>query len=167
MRKAFFDLLWEKMRENKDIYLLVGDLGFGLADSILKDYPERAMSVGASEQAMMDMAVGLAYEGKVPFVYSITTFLLYRPFETIKLYINGEKLNVKLIGSGRNRDYKHDGPSHWSDDAWKLFDMRDDYGNSPFLDNIQAYWPETIKGMTEYVDNMCKSNEPEFLSLTR
>ena len=39
----------------------------------------------------------------------------------IRNYVNYEKIPVKLIGSGRDRDYEHDGISHWSDDAYKLF----------------------------------------------
>lgn len=164
MRKEFANQLYKHMQANKDIWLLTGDLGYGILDKIRDDFPERFINCGAAEQAMMGIAVGLALEGKIPFVYSITTFLLYRPFETIRTQINHEKLNVKLIGSGRDKDYEHDGISHWSDDAWKLFDATHQDG---ILNNIRALFPATKHEIPNIVDNMCKSGKPEFLSLRR
>ena len=69
------------MSANEDIVVLTGDLGYGLWDKIRIDYPDRFWNVGSSEQLMMGMASGMAMDGKIPFVYSITPFLLYRPFE--------------------------------------------------------------------------------------
>lgn len=158
MRKEFFRLLHAYMAGNPDIFFLTGDLGFGLADAIMKDYPDRAINCGASEQAMLDMATGLALEGKIPFVYSITPFLLYRGFETIRTYINHEVLNVKLIGSGRDEDYKHDGFSHDATDIYHFLDGFVSIGN---------HYPDTIQELSSLVDKMCKNQHPEFLSLTR
>ena len=86
MRKHFASLLHEEMSKNKDIYLITGDLGYGLWDKIRDDYPDRFFNVGSSEMAMMGMGIGLAMEGKIPFVYSITPFAIYRPFEMIRNY---------------------------------------------------------------------------------
>lgn len=116
MREQFFKDLHDLMRRNWSVYFVTGDLGFGLADKIKQDYPERFFNVGAAEQAMMGVGIGLALEGKIPFVYSITPFLLFRPFEAIRNYVSHEEIPVIMVGSGRNRDYKHDGFSHWADD---------------------------------------------------
>lgn len=151
------------MKNNKDIILLVGDLGYKMFDKIREDMPHQFINTGAAEQAMMDVACGLAMSGKIPFVYSITTFLLYRPFETIRTYINHEKLNVKLIGSGRDKDYEHDGISHWSDDAWKLFDPAE----SSMFDNIHAFWPDTKEEIPHLVKKLVETKDPCFLSLRR
>lgn len=162
MRGWFAYELYYLMLRDKNIWLVTGDLGYKLFDRIRDDFPERFINTGAAEQAMMDIAVGLSLEGKTPFVYSITTFLLYRAFETVRTYIDHEKLNVKLIGSGRDKDYKHDGYSHWSEDAWKLFDVVD-----PILPNIQPYFPQEKEDIPSIVDKMWKSGKPEFLSLRR
>lgn len=116
MRKDFSSRLHTEMSQNKDIVVLTGDLGYGLWDKIRLDYPKRFFNVGSSEQLMLGMASGLAMEGKIPVVYSITPFLLYRPFEFIRNYVNHEKLPVKLIGGGRNRDYGYLGFSHWAEE---------------------------------------------------
>lgn len=165
MRGYFAYELYKQMKLNPKIWLLTGDLGYAMFDYIRKDFPDRFVNTGAAEQALTDIACGLALEGKIPFVYSITTFLLYRPFETIRTYINHEKLNVKLVGGGRDKDYEHDGISHWSEDAWKLFYMA--YDVPGILNNIKPYWPEDKKEIPSILDKMIKFNGPDFISLRR
>ena len=104
MRRTFRDQLESEMRENDKITLLVGDVGYGLFDSTRKEFPDRVINAGASEQLMIGMAVGMAMEGIIPVAYSITPFVLYRPFEVIRNYVNEENIPVKLVGSGRNDD---------------------------------------------------------------
>ena len=116
MRKEFFKALYDEMKINPDIYFITGDLGYGLADQIRIDFKDRFINTGAAEQTMMGVAIGLALEGKIPVVYSITPFLLYRPFELIRNYIDHENIPVKLVGSGRDLDYHIDGFSHHSED---------------------------------------------------
>ncbi len=105
MRKYFSELLYNEMAVNPDIVLLTGDLGYGLWNKIRLDFKSRFYNVGSSEQLMLGMASGMAMEGKIPIVYSITPFLLYRPFEFIRNYVDHEKLPVKLVGGGRDKDY--------------------------------------------------------------
>jgi len=119
MRRAFKDELYKQMTLDTDIVVISLDLGYGMFNEIRDNYSSRFFNVGASEQAGMDMAVGMALAGKKPFVYSITNFILYRPFETLRNYINYEEIPVRLVASGRDKDYDHDGISHWSEDAIK------------------------------------------------
>lgn len=165
MRGWFAYELYQHMKKNKNIVLLTGDLGYGMFDTIKEDLPDQFINCGAAEQAMMGMAVGLALEGKIPVVYSITTFLLYRPFETIRTYINHEKIPVKLIGGGRDKDYAHDGISHWSDDAWMLFEPH--ATEEALLSNIKDLWPATKEEVPQIVKTMLETEEPYFLSLRR
>lgn len=146
------------MEKNPNIYLLTGDLGYKIFDIIREKYPERFINCGASEQAMIGIAVGLSYEGKIPFCYSITSFLLARPFEWIRNYLNHEGANVKLVGSGRDRDYAHDEFSHFADDAKDILSL---------FPNIQTYWPETKEEVAEIVSQMVTSTSPSFISLKR
>ena len=116
LRRRFADEIYLAMKKNKNIVLVTGDLGYRIWDQVKQDFPERFINVGAAEQSLIGISVGLALEGKIPITFSITPFLLYRPFETIRNYIDHEKIPVKLVGSGRNRDYEHDGFSHWSEE---------------------------------------------------
>ena len=158
MRRIFFTELHKQMRKNRNIITLTGDLGYIGFDKIRNDFPDRFINCGASEQAMMGMAVGLALSGKIPVVYSITTFLLYRPFETIRNYINHEKIPVILIGSGRDKDYLHDGFSHWSEEDREV--MR-------IFKNIQSYWPQTKEEIPQLLADVLSSGKPCYINLKR
>lgn len=158
MRGFFGGYLYNAMIDDKDIVLVVGDLGYGLWDKVKADFPTRFYNIGASEQAGADICVGLALAGKKPFFYSITTFLLYRPFETLRTYINHEKIPVRLVASGRDQDYEHDGISHWSIDARRVLST---------IPEIQQYWPKTKDEIQDIVNKMVSVNEPSFISLRR
>ena len=162
MRKTFFEELTRHMRKNKSIYAITGDLGKGGFDIIAQEFPDRFINGGAAEQACLGMAIGLALEGKIPFFYSITPFLLYRPFELIRNYLVNEQIPVKLIGSGRDDDYKHDGPSHDATDINLLFG-----GKNKIFNKIKTYFPEDKSEIPDTVKEMIDNNLPSFLSLRR
>ena len=150
--------LYKQMKKNPDIWLLVGDLGFKVFDKHFEDFPQRTINCGASEQAMLGIATGLALKGKIVFVYSITPFLLRRPYDTIKLYLDGEKIPVKLVGSGRDMDYTHNGPSHDATDTSKLLKT---------LPNIVQFWPGTKEEVPQLVRDMIANKKSCFVSLRR
>jgi len=158
MKRCFVDILHKKMSENKNIWVVTGDLGYKMWDEIKRDYPKRFINVGAAEQSMVGVGIGLALEGKIPFVYSISPFLLYRPFETIRNYLNQEKIPVKLIGSGRDKDYFRDGFSHWALEDREIMKI---------LNNINARWPETNEDLPEIVNEMIRNNSPYYLNLRK
>ena len=158
MRRTFAAELVRQAKLNDKIWLVTGDLGMGMWDEFRDTFPERYVNTGAAEQSLLDIACGLSLENKIPFCYSITTFLLYRPFETLRTYINHEKLNVKLVASGRDKDYHIDGISHWSEDAKKILDT---------LPNIRQSWPETKEQIPFTLEQMLKEEIPWFISLRR
>mgnify|MGYP003329181782 CR=1 FL=1 len=120
MRKRFAELVFDEMLHNENIVVITADLGYKMWDRVREIFPARFFNCGAAEQLAMGMAVGMAQEGKLPVVYSITPFLLYRPFEIIRNYINWEKTKVILAGSGRDNDYSHDGHSHSASDDTRI-----------------------------------------------
>ena len=158
MRGYFSFSLYHEMLVNENVWLVTADLGYKMFNPHFEDFPDRCINTGAAEQAAVDIGIGLALEGKIPIVYSITPFLLRRAYEGIKLYVNDEKIPVKLVGSGRDKGYLADGRSHWAEDA------KDILGNMP---NIKPYWPETkeeMKGLVFEIINNCR---PCFVSLKR
>jgi|TARA_R110001583_G_scaffold11063_4_gene50744 transketolase len=158
MRRDFAEKLHIEMGRNKDIYLLTGDLGYGLWDRIRIDYQDRFYNVGSSEQLMLGMASGLAMEGKIPVVYSITPFVLYRPFEFIRNYVDHEKLPVKLIGGGRDRDYGHFGFSHWAEEDKQI--MKN-------FKNIKTLHPNTLDEMSTDFRYVIDKTTPVYMNLVR
>ena len=158
MRKQFSSILHDKMGKDQRLFLLTGDLGYGLWDKIKLDFPDRFQDFGSSEQLMVAAACGLATDGYIPLVYSITPFVLYRPFEFIRNYVNHEEIPIKLLGGGRDRDYGYLGFSHWAEDDKKIMKT---------FENIRSYWPDSEKELEELVDNFLFDNKPSYLSLKR
>lgn len=158
MRGWFAAELYDAMAEDDRIWLLTGDLGWGMLDKIKSDFPNRFLNCGAAETAMMGIAAGLAIEGKIPFVYSITTFLLFRPFEWIRNYVNHESIPVRLVGSGMNDDYAHDGITHQPWEAREVLKL---------FPNIAARFPEDKRLIPNIVKTMVEVNVPSFLCLRR
>ena len=158
MRPIFASEIYKRMVINDKIWVLVNDLGYKMWDKVRQDFPKRFINVGAAEQTLIGIGVGLALSGKIPIVYSITSFLLFRPFETIRNYVNHEKIPLKLIGAGRDKDYLHDGISHWSLEDKKVMNI---------FKNIQAKWPNTVDEIPNLVTDMIKSSSPWYINLRR
>ena len=158
MRKDFAELLFQEMAVNKDIFLVTGDLGYGLWDKIRDTYPDRFYNVGSSEMAMMGMAIGLAMEGKIPYVYSITPFAIYRPFEMIRNYLDHEQIPVNIIGGGRDKDYGYLGFSHWSEDDVKFMTK---------FESVRSYWPHTEDDLKEAFRYSLVKRMPTYINLKR
>lgn len=158
MRGWFVYKLFQRMKINKKIYIITGDLGYKIWDNHRIAYPDRVINVGAAEQAMMGIGVGLALEGKIPIVYSMSSFVLYRPFETIRNYVDYECIPVKLVGSGRGRDYLDHGLCHWAEEDRQVLKI---------FKNINAKWPKTLEEIPNLVDDMIKSDSPWYVNLRR
>lgn len=152
------NLLKEQMNKTSEIIVVTADLGFGLLDDIKTEFNDRFYNVGAAEQLMIGVGIGLAEQGKIPVCYSMSSFLLYRPFEFLRNYVNAEKIPIKLIGSGRDYDYSHDGLSHWAHDDEIVLQA---------LPNIKIYKPNTIEQLKEQFQLFLYSDEPCYLNLTR
>jgi|TARA_R110000803_G_scaffold120753_3_gene188814 transketolase len=156
MRKQFAEFLHSEMSQNEDIHVITGDLGYGLWDRIKIDYPDRFTNFLSSEQLMVGAACGMAMEGKVPVVYSITPFVLYRPFEWIRNYLDHERIPVKLVGGGRDKDYGYLGFSHWAEEDEQVMSV---------FKNIQFYKPEEFT--KEVGLDLIYNNQPSYLNLSR
>ena len=158
MRKECMSLLLEQMSNRPDIIVLTADLGFGILDTIKDTFPTRFYNVGAAEQLLIGAAVGLAENKFIPVCYSMSSFILYRPFEFLRNYVNAENIPVKLIGSGRDKDYIHDGLSHWAEDDELVLRS---------LPNIKIYKPKDNDELQRIFVEFLYSEEPCYLNLRR
>lgn len=158
MRRELAKLLLKKMESNPDIYLITGDLGYGLWDDIMNTFPDRFYNVGSSEMAMMGMAIGLAMDKKIPFVYSITPFAIYRPFEMIRNYINHENIPVKILGGGRNEDYGYLGFSHWASEDISALNI---------FENLVKFKPNTQKELEHAFQYAVNEIHPVYINLKK
>ena len=64
MRNAFVGKLVEHAKQDKNIVLLSGDLGYNVLNRFWELMPERYFNAGIAEQNLMGVAAGLALAGK-------------------------------------------------------------------------------------------------------
>ena len=107
MRRKFGEIIDKLAKKDKKVVLLVGDIGYGIFDDYRKNHKERFFNLGICEQSLINEAAGMAIQGLKPWVYTITPFLIERPFEQVKLDIDQQNVNVNLVGFA---DYPHLGP---------------------------------------------------------
>lgn len=112
MRNGFLSSLAEMARENKDIVLITGDLGFGSFEPFEKEFPRQYFNAGIAEQSMAGIASGLAKAGKIVFVYSIGNFSTLRCLEQIRNDACYHGLNVNFVSLGGGFSYGQLGVSH-------------------------------------------------------
>jgi transketolase len=158
MRNLFGELLAEYIAKDENIWLLTGDLGFGVLNKARQAAPDRAYNVGAAEQLMLGAAVGLAHNKKIPICYSITPFVIFRPYEWLRNYLDHEQTPVKLAGAGRNKEYGHLGFSHWAIDDERALSV---------FPNIKIYKPADKKELTDIWEEYLYSDKPSYLNLSK
>ena len=153
MRKQFGKTIVELAEADNKVILVSGDIGYGIFDEYRKRFPERFINIGICEQSMISVAAGMALEGLKPYVYTITPFLIERPFEQIKLDIDEQNLNVKLVGFA---DYPTQGPTHRT---------LNDRGLSSLFKNIVSYFPTNSEETRKFLFDSYKNQTPTFISL--
>jgi len=156
MRKEFASMLHSEMSQNENIILLTGDLGYGMWDKIKIDYPDRFYNTLSAEQLMLGTAIGIAMEGRIPIVYSITPFAIYRPFELIRNYLNHENIPVKIVGGGRDKEYGYLGFSHWAEEDIDILSN---------FKNLALFKPKEFTN--EIFNDFIYNNKPSYLNLSR
>ncbi len=112
MRNAFINELHRLAAADERIFLLAGDLGFGVLDKFRQDYPDRFINAGVAEQNMTAVAAGLALEGRTVFTYSIGNFTTLRCLEQIRNCVAYHGANVKVISVGAGLSYGALGVTH-------------------------------------------------------
>ncbi len=114
MRKAFVEAISEILDTNDKALLLIGDIGAYLLKDISAKHPNRVINMGIAEAGMMSAAVGLALEGWIPFVYTITPFVTARAYDQIRAGVGYHEANVKIVGIGSGLSYSALGGTHHS-----------------------------------------------------
>jgi transketolase len=119
MRNAVFGQIAELAKQDKDLMVIVADMGAPALDNIRVNFPNQFIDVGISEQAMVAFAAGLALSGKKVFTYAIAAFAVSRCYEALKVNFAYTGLPLTVIGVGAGYTYWESGPTHhaWDDTA--------------------------------------------------
>ncbi|MBE1274798.1 transketolase family protein [Enterovibrio baiacu] len=147
MRAAFMSALTELAREDKDIVLVTGDLGFGTFEPFEAEFPGQYFNAGIAEQSMVGIASGLAKAGKKVFVYSIGNFVTLRCLEQIRNDACYHDLNVNFVSQGGGFTYGALGMSHHATEDLAI--MR----AVPHIEVIAPSNPEHTKEATKALAN--------------
>jgi len=153
MRRSFGKIIAELADRDEKIYVIVGDIGYRVFDEFREKHPDRFINMGICEQSMIGVAAGMALEGLKPWVYTITPFLIERPFEQVKLDIEQQNVDVKLVGFS---DYPTLGPTHTELNGKKLMKL---------FKNITSYFPEDGEETQKVTYQAYEKNGPAFISL--
>lgn len=102
MRDGFIRSVLELAKQDRDVEIVTGDLGFGVLKPFWESCPDQFINAGIAEQNMTAMAAGMALEGKKVFTYSIGNFPTMRCLEQIRndCAYHGANVNIVCIGGG-------------------------------------------------------------------
>ncbi len=112
MRATCIEMVHELARRDPRVIYMGSDLGAGTLADMKEKIPERFFMEGVSEANLIGMAAGLAMEGFIPFVHTISTFITRRAFEQVAIDVCLHNLPVRLIGNGGGLVYAPQGPTH-------------------------------------------------------
>jgi transketolase len=112
MRAACIKMVHELARRDPRVVYIGSDLGAGTLDAMKDEMPDRFFMEGVSEANMIGMAAGLAMDGYIPFVHTISTFITRRAFEQVAIDLCLHGLPVRMIANGGGLVYAPLGPTH-------------------------------------------------------
>jgi len=113
MREAYGRALAEYGEVNPNVVVLDADTSAStLTQFFAQRFPDRFINVGIAEPCMVDVAVGLALGGKIPFANAFAALISLRAMEQVRTCVCYGRTNVKLAASYAGLSDFKDGPTH-------------------------------------------------------
>lgn len=113
VRDGFGVGLVELGETNPDVVVLCADLSVSTRAAKFRDkFPERFFEMGIQEQNMANVAVGLALNGKIPFIATYAVFSPGRNWDQIRISGCYNQANVKYVGAHSGISVGPDGATH-------------------------------------------------------
>ena len=159
MRIAYGKALVELGNTHPDVMVLSADVSNSDHSYMFAEaFPERFINVGIAEQCLVDVAVGLAYSGKIPFANTFAFLFATRALEMIRSHLCYGQANVKLMGAYGGISDSFDGPTHHS--ITDLAIMRS-------LPNMTVIVPGDPVGVEKLLPQVAEWPGPVFFRLNR
>jgi transketolase len=156
VRNTYLNTLFEIARKDRNVLAIIGDNGIIVYDRFRAELPEQYYNFGIAEANMVTTAAGLASCGKIPFVYTIGNFLSYRAYESIRIDVCLQNLNVNIVGIGAGLTYSYHGPTHHT---------TEDISALRVLPNLTLFSPATARESKEIVEWSYRHNGPVYIRL--
>lgn len=113
MRQAYGEALVDLGRSNPEVVALTADVSTSDFSHLFgQAFPDRYFNVGIAEQCLIDVSVGLANAGKIPFPNTFAVFMASRAFEPILTHLSYGGANVKLMAGYSGISPQMEGPTH-------------------------------------------------------
>ncbi len=113
MRKAYGDALVALGKANEKVVALSADVSNSDFSYMFEAaFPARFFNVGIAEQSLVDVAVGFARTGYIPFANTFAFLFATRALEMVRTHLCYGKANVKLMGAYAGLSDSFDGPTH-------------------------------------------------------
>jgi len=115
MRNAYGKALAEYGAVNPDVVVLDADVSSSTRTLYFAQrFPDRFFNLGVAEAGMVDVAVGFALGGKIPFVNTFAFLIALRAAEQVRTCVSYARTNVKLAAAYSGLSDSFDGPTHHS-----------------------------------------------------
>jgi len=158
MRQAFINILIQLAEQDKDVWLLTADMGFGVVEQFATKFSKQYANVGVAEQNMIGVATGLALEGKKVFCYSIANFPTLRCLEQIRNDVCYHNLPICIVSGGAGLWYGSLGMTHWA---------LEDIAMMRTLPNMAVVSPYSADKMVREVRDVYRTGSPCYLRMSR
>lgn len=158
-RQAYGIALADYGDVNADVVVLDADVSSStLTSYFAQRHPPRFFNLGVTEASMVDVGVGLALGGMIPFVNTFAALLTLRACEQIRTCVAYAGANVKLVGGYAGvSDYK-DGPTHFAVNDMALMRAMPNMTVIAPADNVEA--AKMVRAVAEY-------NGPVYMRISR
>lgn len=156
MRTEFARAIVALAAERRDLVFVTADLGYRAVEEIASVLGERFINAGVAEQNAVSLAAGLAYEGQLPWFYSMAAFTTLRPYAQIRDNVCFHRLPVKLVGNGGGYGYGIMGPTHHA---------LQDVSAMRALPHMRVYLPLVAADVEPVVRMMADDPCPNYLRL--
>ena len=159
MREGYGRALAEYGADHPGVVVLDADTSAStFSNFFARRYPERFFNIGIAEPCMVDVAVGLALGGFVPFVNGFAALLSLRALEQVRTCVCQARTNVKLAGHFAGvSDYK-DGASHYA---------ITDLANLRALPGMTVIVPADAAEAAAWVSLVAEFDGPVYLRISR
>jgi transketolase len=160
MRDVFIEQVYNRMRDDKNIFFLCADFGSPKLDRLKDEFKNRFINVGIAEQNLINISTGLALEGFTVYAYAIAPFLTMRAYEQVRinlsLHAQLREINVNLVGVGAGLSYDVSGPTHHCVEDITIMKV---------LPNLEIFSPSDWVLAQAFVDYSIKVKKPKYIRL--
>lgn len=158
MRNSFIRGLSALAAQDPHLYLMTGDLGFGVLTDFAERFPAQYINAGISEQNMASVAAGLALSGNTVYTYSLSNFPTLRCLEQIRNDICYHNANVKIIAVGGALAYGQLGMSHHA---------TEDIAVMRALPNMRVFVPADAEDALAVLNEVSRIDGPCYIRLEK